>query len=44
MSVRLCADCEYARREYDQYRCAKHYDYEEDNRRAIEQTGVGVQK
>lgn len=37
-----CPDCLFARKEYGQYRCTKHYDFAEDNARAIRQTGVGI--
>jgi len=37
-----CPDCNFAREEYDSYRCAAHYDFDEDNLRAIEQTGYGI--
>ncbi len=40
--VTCCSDCTFERAEYGVYRCTRHYDWSEDNARAIAQTGVGI--
>lgn len=37
-----CLACIIEREEYGCWRCPAHYDPIEDNRRAIEQTGIGI--
>jgi hypothetical protein len=37
-----CPDCVWWQQEYESYRCPAHYDFDEDNARAIEQTGYGI--
>jgi hypothetical protein len=37
-----CHVCKFEREEYGAYRCPAHYNLDEDNARAIRQTGYGV--
>jgi hypothetical protein len=39
-----CLECYGLRRNYQVWRCPVHYSWEEDNARAIKQTGVGIER